>query len=120
MEQEKEIFAYCEGKHEVTEEVKNLVDKYIACLRKCSELGSTNPLTREKSRDEFQSILSPFLAYRNSDHEALSSLFKFGFDQLFKAISSMSYSETWEPQAGAFTAAYFVVKEGDFEPFEVF
>ena len=118
-EHEKEILAHCEGKYEVTEEVKSLANKYSACLLRCLELGSSNPLTREKSRDEFPSVLSPFLTYRKSEQESLSVLFNFAFSQLSKTVSAMSYKETWEQQAGAFTAAYFIVKESDFEPFEV-
>lgn len=103
-------------KHKKEEQESNsFIEKYINVLKTCQGLGSSNPLTRERSREGFPLSLESLHLHSPIDPEIFENVLQ----EIFVLIDMMFNASKIESKAGAITAATFILQKYDFKDFEV-
>lgn len=86
-------------------------------MRIVQGLGSTNPLTRERSRDGFTPSLNEIIQYQS---KVGVELFDVSMQELMAMIHIMSSAIRWEGKAGALAASTVILEKFNYREFEVF
>lgn len=97
-------------------DLQPLIEKYLNVLKSCQGIGSSNPLTRERSKTSFPSNLENLMQYQSQiDVE----IFEKQVQELFLLVDTMFTASKFEEKAGAIIASTFILQKYDFKDFEV-
>lgn len=91
-------------------------EKYLNVLKVVQGLGSTNPETRQKSREGLISGLNGMIQYQS---KVGVELFDVSMQELMAMIEIMSNAIRWEGKAGAIAASTIVLEKFNYREFEV-
>lgn len=115
-QREQEIISFYKKHYKEDADSNAFIEKYLNSLRIVQGLGSTNPLTRERSRDGFAPSLNEIIQYQS---KVGVELFDVSMQELMAMIDIMSGAIRWEGKAGALTASTVILEKFNYREFEV-
>jgi len=116
LKKEKEILEFYEKHYPRDNKAKNYIDTYLNLLKCCEDLGSANPLKREKSLSSLPSFVDSFLAQQKEESEELAKII---LQEFFEFVAIMSKSLRWEDRAGAINISSVLLQKANFEEHDV-